>query len=191
MAANELGSYPVLDLTFKNATASTIAANLAVLASTAPTGDTPGCVVLPTASGGVVGTIGVTVEAIPATELSGFRVADDMSDVLVVASFGEILKSDVLDLAPSHLRAMFALAPQEPFLFSDTVAANVTFGGDDATLPVDTALIKAVHLQELRAAHPRERHLLLAAVASRLLRRVCRRRRHGVATFARRARRTR
>lgn len=74
MAANELGSYPVLDFTFKNATASTIAANLAVLASTAPTGDTPGCVVLPTASGGVVGTIGVTVEAIPAGGVGRVRV---------------------------------------------------------------------------------------------------------------------
>lgn len=56
---------------------------------------------------------------------------------------------DVLDLAPSHLRAMFALAPQEPFLFSDTVAANVTFGGDDATLPVDAAVAAAALDQDL------------------------------------------
>ncbi|MEC9046886.1 MAG: ABC transporter ATP-binding protein, partial [Planctomycetota bacterium] len=34
---------------------------------------------------------------------------------------------DALDLDPRALRALFALAPQEPFLFSDTVAANVSF----------------------------------------------------------------
>jgi ATP-binding cassette subfamily B multidrug efflux pump len=37
---------------------------------------------------------------------------------------------DVLDLQPAVLRALFALAPQEPFLFSDTVAANVAFAQD-------------------------------------------------------------
>jgi ATP-binding cassette, subfamily B, multidrug efflux pump len=37
---------------------------------------------------------------------------------------------DVLDLAPAHLRKLFALAPQDPFLFSDTVANNVTFDDD-------------------------------------------------------------
>jgi len=37
---------------------------------------------------------------------------------------------DVLDLAPATLRRLFALAPQEPFLFSDTVAANVAFAND-------------------------------------------------------------
>jgi len=39
---------------------------------------------------------------------------------------------DLLDLDPRLLRERFALAPQEPFLFSDTVANNVTF--DDATV---------------------------------------------------------
>jgi ATP-binding cassette subfamily B protein len=38
---------------------------------------------------------------------------------------------DVLQLQPSALRAVFAFAPQEPFLFSDTVAANVAFARDD------------------------------------------------------------
>jgi len=35
---------------------------------------------------------------------------------------------DVLDLSPEAVRGLFALAAQEPFLFSDTVAANVAFG---------------------------------------------------------------
>ena len=39
---------------------------------------------------------------------------------------------DVLDLHPAALRQLFALAPQEPFLFSDTVAANVVFARDGA-----------------------------------------------------------
>jgi ATP-binding cassette subfamily B protein len=39
---------------------------------------------------------------------------------------------DVLDLQPAALRALFALAPQEPFLFSDTVGRNVTFAHDAA-----------------------------------------------------------
>ncbi len=37
---------------------------------------------------------------------------------------------DLLDLAPRAVRAAFALAPQEPFLFSDTIANNVAFGRD-------------------------------------------------------------
>ncbi|MCY2956470.1 MAG: ABC transporter ATP-binding protein [Planctomycetota bacterium] len=40
---------------------------------------------------------------------------------------------DVLDLSPASIRALFAFAPQEPFLFSDTVRANVAFGRPDAT----------------------------------------------------------
>jgi len=53
---------------------------------------------------------------------------------------------DVLDLRPSALRAAFAYAPQEPFLFSDTIAANVAFARDAmpaaalATAVVNSAL---------------------------------------------------
>lgn len=57
---------------------------------------------------------------------------------------------DVLDLQPAALRALFALAPQEPFLFSDTVAANVGFAraaaGDDA---LDAAVAAAALDQDL------------------------------------------
>lgn len=38
---------------------------------------------------------------------------------------------DVLDLSPAAVRAAFGFAPQEPFLFSDTIAANVAFARDD------------------------------------------------------------
>lgn len=38
---------------------------------------------------------------------------------------------DVLDLAPDVLRRLFALAPQEPFLFSDTIGNNVAFHAAD------------------------------------------------------------
>ncbi len=38
---------------------------------------------------------------------------------------------DILDLAPSAVRAVFATAPQEPFLFSDTLRGNVIFGSDE------------------------------------------------------------
>jgi ATP-binding cassette subfamily B protein len=48
---------------------------------------------------------------------------------------------DVLDLDPRTVRALFALAPQEPFLFSDTVAANVGFARDTT---VDDDLAAAV-----------------------------------------------
>ena len=59
---------------------------------------------------------------------------------------------DVLDLRPSALRALFALAPQEPFLFSDTVAANVAFAAD---APDDlTAAVAAAALdQDLPQLH--------------------------------------
>ncbi|MCA8943386.1 MAG: ABC transporter ATP-binding protein, partial [Planctomycetes bacterium] len=40
---------------------------------------------------------------------------------------------DVLDLHPASLRELFALAPQDPFLFSDTLVGNLRFGRADAT----------------------------------------------------------
>ncbi|MEC7584140.1 MAG: ABC transporter ATP-binding protein [Planctomycetota bacterium] len=40
---------------------------------------------------------------------------------------------DILDIAPEHVRSLFATAPQEPFLFTDTLAANVEFGRDTTT----------------------------------------------------------
>jgi ATP-binding cassette subfamily B protein len=42
---------------------------------------------------------------------------------------------DVLDLDLSCLRQMFAFAPQEPFLFSDTVSDNVRFGLRNSSSP--------------------------------------------------------
>lgn len=76
MASNAQGNFPVVDLTFKNYGGSDIAAGLAVLADTShpPSGDVPGGVVLPTASGGVAGTIGITVEIIKAGGTGRVRV---------------------------------------------------------------------------------------------------------------------
>lgn len=57
---------------------------------------------------------------------------------------------DVLDLAPHCLRQLFALASQEPFLFSDTVAANVAFARDASqTTSVDAAVEAAALDQDL------------------------------------------
>lgn len=69
MASNgylQLGTVDVLVQTFHNFTGADIAAGLGVLVDAAnpPTGDFAGGCVLPTASGGVVGSIGVTVERI-------------------------------------------------------------------------------------------------------------------------------
>lgn len=55
---------------------------------------------------------------------------------------------DVLDLAPAALRALFAYAPQEPFLFSDTVAANVTFGATDVDAARRDAAVAAAALDQ-------------------------------------------
>jgi ATP-binding cassette subfamily B multidrug efflux pump len=57
---------------------------------------------------------------------------------------------DVLDLDPRALRALYALAPQEPFLFSDTVAANVAFARDSATpAEIEAAVAGAALDQDL------------------------------------------
>lgn len=57
---------------------------------------------------------------------------------------------DLLDLHPEAVRGLFALAPQEPFLFSDTVAANVAFARADADpAAVDAAVAGAALDQDL------------------------------------------
>ncbi|MGE3172657.1 MAG: ABC transporter ATP-binding protein [Planctomycetota bacterium] len=57
---------------------------------------------------------------------------------------------DVLDLQPASVRAAYALAPQEPFLFSDTIAANIGFGRDlAAAADVDEAVAAAALDQDL------------------------------------------
>ncbi|MFY9342828.1 MAG: ABC transporter ATP-binding protein, partial [Planctomycetota bacterium] len=57
---------------------------------------------------------------------------------------------DVLDLSPPSLRALFALAPQDPFLFSDTVSANVGFARDGtADADLDSAVAAAALDQDL------------------------------------------
>ena len=51
---------------------------------------------------------------------------------------------DVLDLELRSLRSLFAFAPQEPFLFSDTVADNIRFGKATATPTESAWLAEAV-----------------------------------------------
>lgn len=46
---------------------------------------------------------------------------------------------DVLEIAPKALRARFAVALQDPFLFSDSIAANVRLGADDADVAAASA----------------------------------------------------
>ncbi len=57
---------------------------------------------------------------------------------------------DLLDLAPEALRKLFALAPQEPFLFSDTVANNITFADETISdADRDAAIANAALDQDL------------------------------------------
>ncbi|GAB4159772.1 MAG: ABC transporter ATP-binding protein [Planctomycetota bacterium] len=57
---------------------------------------------------------------------------------------------DVLDIDPAALRATFAFAPQEPFLFSDTIAANVAFAMDGlSAADLETAVAAAALDQDL------------------------------------------
>lgn len=59
---------------------------------------------------------------------------------------------DLLDLAPAAVRALFAVASQEPFLFSDTMAANVAFATPHAAaapMAIDDAVAWAALDQDL------------------------------------------
>ena len=58
---------------------------------------------------------------------------------------------DVLDLDARQVRRAFAVAPQDPFLFSDTIDANIRFGAADAieALERDAAVATAALDQDL------------------------------------------
>ncbi|MHC4898538.1 MAG: ABC transporter ATP-binding protein, partial [Planctomycetota bacterium] len=59
---------------------------------------------------------------------------------------------DILDLDPKALRNTIALAPQEPFLFSDTIEHNVSFGMSAQRLPageIETAIATSALDQDL------------------------------------------
>lgn len=72
---------------------------------------------------GLVGTVGSGKSTLKALLL---RLHDPPRGTVFVGG------TDVLDLELSHLREQFAVAPQEPFLFSDTIAANIAFGSPAA-----------------------------------------------------------
>lgn len=58
---------------------------------------------------------------------------------------------DILDLDPRTLRHTIALAPQEPFLFSDTIQHNVSFGGTGTSdLGLETAISASALDQNLQ-----------------------------------------
>ncbi|MEZ6038088.1 MAG: ABC transporter ATP-binding protein [Planctomycetota bacterium] len=73
---------------------------------------------------------------------------------------------DVLSLSPRALRGLFALASQEPFLFSDTVAQNVRFADERATAD-DAALQQAVAAAALDQDLPQLRDGLDTIVGER------------------------
>jgi ATP-binding cassette, subfamily B, multidrug efflux pump len=59
---------------------------------------------------------------------------------------------DVRDLSLSTLRAAIGMAPQEPFLFSDTLEANIAFAPEIAALPAEArrrAVAQAAELARL------------------------------------------
>ncbi|MEQ1632684.1 MAG: ABC transporter ATP-binding protein [Planctomycetota bacterium] len=57
---------------------------------------------------------------------------------------------DILDLSPRAIRRVFAFAPQEPFLFSDTIEANVAFARAQANAAdLDLAVEAAALDQDL------------------------------------------
>jgi ATP-binding cassette subfamily B protein len=57
--------------------------------------------------------------------------------------------TDVLDIEPATLRRAFALAPQDPFLFSDTVAGNIRFGLSAPEPDTESSLTRAVQGADL------------------------------------------
>jgi ATP-binding cassette subfamily B protein len=72
---------------------------------------------------GLVGTVGSGKSTLMALLL---RLHDPPRGTVFVGG------TDVMDLELAHLREQFAVAPQEPFLFSDTIAANIAFGSPTA-----------------------------------------------------------
>ncbi len=56
---------------------------------------------------------------------------------------------DVRELEPTALRRVFAAAPQEPFLFSDTIRGNVAFGAASGARHVEAAIHASALDQDL------------------------------------------
>jgi ATP-binding cassette subfamily B protein len=71
---------------------------------------------------------------------------------------------DILTIPYQELRRMIAIVPQESFLFSDTLAANIAFGADQAT---DAEILDAAHRSQLLADADVFRHGLQTEVGER------------------------
>lgn len=103
MGAIQFGSIDVLVDTFHNYGGTDIPAGVGVLADTSnpPSGDNAGGIVIPTASGGVVGTLGVTVENIKAGKTGRVR----LQGVSVCTANGSITYGTAVQISDtaSHL----------------------------------------------------------------------------------------
>ena len=93
-------------------------------------------------AGGTLGIVGTTASG----EASLLRLVPRLSPV----SSGKILiDGNMLEHYPlGELRAAISMVPQEPFLFSATVAENISFGVDDATHEEIVAVARLVRMDQ-------------------------------------------
>jgi len=61
---------------------------------------------------------------------------------------------DLRELSVASRRQLFAIVPQEPVLFNDTLAANIRFGKPDATLEEIEAACRLANIHDLIASLP-------------------------------------
>lgn len=61
---------------------------------------------------------------------------------------------DLRELSQDDRRRIFAIVPQEPVLFNDTLAANIRFGKPDATLEEIEAACRLANIHDLIASLP-------------------------------------
>src|SRR5207248_3213489 len=61
---------------------------------------------------------------------------------------------DLRDLSVDARRRIFAIVPQEPILFNDTIAANIRFGKPDASIAEIEAACRLANIHEFIASLP-------------------------------------
>jgi ATP-binding cassette subfamily B protein len=75
---------------------------------------------------------------------------------------------DVRDLPLADLRGSIGFVPQEPFLFSDTLADNVAFGLDSKSARLSTDVVHGVDRADEEAGEARYKRILAASAVARL-----------------------
>jgi ATP-binding cassette subfamily B protein len=75
---------------------------------------------------------------------------------------------DVRDLPLADLRGSIGFVPQEPFLFSDTLADNVAFGLDSKSVRLSPGLVHGVDRADEEAGAARHKRILAASAVARL-----------------------